>query len=65
MRTTTSIYDINDRLVANLEEGYISVGKHEITWNLDDKNGSKVKAGLYLCIIRSCSFQKSIRIIIK
>jgi uncharacterized protein (DUF362 family) len=64
-KTNINIYDVNGRLITNLENRFLSSGKHEINWNLSDKNGSKLKSGIYFCIIKAGNSQKSIKILIK
>ena len=48
-----SIVDISGRIVADLFRGVLTPGKHYLHWEGRNDSGSKVAAGLYLCVLQS------------
>ena len=47
------IFNTNGKLIRNLHNGNLNTGRHEITWNGINNNGSRVSSGIYLCKISS------------
>ncbi|NOZ63289.1 MAG: T9SS type A sorting domain-containing protein [Calditrichaeota bacterium] len=48
MHISLDIFDLNGRLIENLESGYLAAGLHEIIWN-----GERFSSGTYFCRLRS------------
>jgi flagellar hook assembly protein FlgD len=44
---TLAIYDLTGRVIATLEEGAKSAGKHTARWDGRDQNGQMVASGVY------------------
>jgi flagellar hook assembly protein FlgD len=44
---TLAIYDLTGRVIATLEEGAKSAGKHTARWNGRDQRGSAAASGVY------------------
>ena len=47
-RVSFRIYDIAGRTVANLPQGELPAGQHEVTWNGRHANGEQAASGVYL-----------------
>jgi flagellar hook assembly protein FlgD len=47
MRLTLSIYDITGRRVAQLIDGVMNAGRHEVPWAGTDDKGRAVASGVY------------------
>ncbi len=45
--TTLRIYDVTGRTVDLLDLGLVSAGRHEVSWDGRDKNGSPLSSGVY------------------
>jgi len=41
------IYDVRGRLVQVLADGWMQPGRYEMTWEGDDRRGSRVASGVY------------------
>lgn len=48
-----SIYDIQGIKVYTLYEGFINSGKHTIGWNVTNKNNTRIKDGIYICVLKT------------
>ncbi|MFC2136797.1 DUF362 domain-containing protein, partial [Bacteroidota bacterium] len=57
-KTTIGVYDLNGKLIVCLLDDYLSVGTHNVTWNI----GNRINAGIYVCTLKSGNFSKSIKI---
>jgi hypothetical protein len=42
-----SVFDVNGRLVRNLEPGHLKPGPQDLVWNGDDSAGCRVAPGIY------------------
>ena len=42
-----AVYDLSGRQVVVLERGVARAGRHSVQWNLRDRSGARVRAGLY------------------
>ena len=47
-----TIFDMNGKIIKNLLNDFQYAGNHSIIWNGADFKGSKVSAGLYLCVLQ-------------
>ena len=43
-----TVFDLNGRLVADLSQGVMDAGPHELVWNGRNQSGAKVGSGVYL-----------------
>jgi len=50
---TARIYDVQGREVKTLFEGSLPAGRHEITWQGDDRDGSRASAGVYFATVET------------
>ena len=48
-----NIYDITGRLIANLVDGNLSEGYHDVIWDGNDMFGTNVSAGLYIYSLKA------------
>lgn len=48
-----SVYDVAGRLVANLFQGHLGEGAHEVTWNGKTNNGTTAATGVYLYVLKT------------
>jgi hypothetical protein len=44
-----SVFDIQGRLIKLIHDGILSENSSELTWNLKNKNGTRVNPGVYFC----------------
>lgn len=58
-KTTVEIFNINGKLVQTLINSYISAGLHEVNWSIEN---SSIPSGMYLCVLKSGIYSKSIKI---
>jgi len=35
--------------IYKIHDGSLAVGQHELSWDLKNKNGARVKPGVYIC----------------
>lgn len=61
-RVVLEIFNISGKKVTTLVNGEKNTGIYSVKWAGRDSGGSPVVSGLYLCRIRTGSFQKTIRI---
>jgi hypothetical protein len=47
------IYDMQGRMISTLVNGYQAAGEKAVTWNGTDDTGTRVKSGIYTCILRT------------
>ncbi|MCX6233454.1 MAG: lectin like domain-containing protein [Bacteroidetes bacterium] len=47
------IYDIQGRMIRTLAKGHQSAGTKTVIWDGTDESGSRVKSGIYFCILRT------------
>ena len=62
-KVTLNVYNIKGELVKTLASGNYPAGKHEVTWNGNDKNGKAVSSGVYFYQMKTKeynSFRKAI-----
>jgi hypothetical protein len=59
MPLSLSIHDISGRMVAQLQNGPLSEGRHILNWN----PGADVSPGIYIVRIRSAQFNRSLRVV--
>jgi len=58
------IIDILGREIRRLVDEEINAGTHEVIWNGRDDLGNPVVSGIYLCRMRTGSYQKTIRMLL-
>ncbi|NOT32946.1 MAG: T9SS type A sorting domain-containing protein [Candidatus Eisenbacteria bacterium] len=46
-RVRLAVYDVQGREVAQLADGLLAAGRHEMTWNGRDRDGRATRAGVY------------------
>jgi Secretion system C-terminal sorting domain len=59
-----TIYDINGRIVATLIKKELTIGAHQIVWNLEDNNNNKVKNGIYFVRLEAGAFSSNEKLIV-
>jgi uncharacterized protein (DUF362 family) len=59
------IFDLGGKLIQTIGEGFWQPGEVELTWDLTNGNGARVKSGVYLCNISSGDRQRTIRVVVK
>ena len=59
-----SIYDVSGRLVANLFNGHLGEGAHEVTWNGKTNNGTTAATGIYLYVLKTETGMASRRMVL-
>jgi uncharacterized protein (DUF362 family) len=64
-QTTISVLDINGRLINSIGSESLAPGVHEFTWNLDNDEGERVPAGVYIITTVSGDQRQSYRLIVK
>jgi len=47
------IFDINGRIIRDLNVGSMGPGQYAVTWDLKTSNGERVAAGIYFCVLSS------------
>jgi len=62
MRGTIKIFDINGRLVRDLNEGNMEPGQYAVIWDLKADNGERVAAGIYFCVLSSRDLTSTMKI---
>ena len=62
-RTTLQIYNLEGGLVQTILEGVLSPGLHQVHWDGMDDLGQRIPSGIYLCQLKTASFQKTIRML--
>ena len=62
--TSLIVYDLMGREVKNLVVENMKSGYHQTTWNGINDAGNTVSAGIYLCLMRSTSFSKTIKLLL-
>lgn len=60
-QVTLSIYNVLGQLVATLVDSFESAGTHEIQWAGKDECGQSVSSGIYLAMIETDEFSRSIK----
>ncbi len=58
------VYDLLGREVARLTDGRLEAGYHSVIWNGKTATGRDVPSGLYIALMRTPSFTKSIKLIL-
>jgi len=61
---TISIYDMQGRLVRNLNLGYEKAGIHRTEWDGRDNNGQSVSSGVYFYTLRTGKFSDTRKMIV-
>ena len=57
-----SIYNLTGSEVIKLINEEQAVGLHQIIWNSKDKTGKEVSSGIYVAVLKSDNFKKSIKL---
>ncbi|MCX6266708.1 MAG: T9SS type A sorting domain-containing protein [Bacteroidetes bacterium] len=60
-----TIYDINGKVVWNLENTWYNSGSSHIVWEGRDNQGNKVMPGVYACRLVAGNYSESILIIVQ
>jgi len=63
--TAVRIVDVSGRVVTSLGSGYRPAGIQEYTWNLETEQGERVKSGIYLCVVVSGDYHRSVRLVVE
>jgi hypothetical protein len=64
-QSTVQIYDLSGRVVKSFGSEYRTSGTHELTWDLNNKLGSRVSGGTYLCTLQAGKQSRSIKLVVK
>ena len=59
------IYDLSGRLIRSMESREYPAGEAQLTWNLEDGHGSRVRSGVYLCRLEYGLKQKTVRMVVQ
>ena len=64
-RVAVQIYDLSGRLVKSFGKEYRSSGMHELTWNLESNQSSRVSSGTYICNLQAGKQTNSIKLVVE
>ena len=58
------IFDVRGRLIKTLFDSVAGRGRHQLTWNGENRRGRKVSSGVYLCTLEIGSYTSSQRLVL-
>ena len=58
------VYDLLGREVARLVEQHLEPGHHQLVWNGRDRNGREVPTGMYIVLMATPEYRKSIKLLL-
>lgn len=64
-KTAVYIYDMSGKMISTLANNYFASGIHKLEWTANDQKGRRVKAGMYICTIKTDNFSNSIKILVR
>ena len=59
-----AIYDMSGRRVRDVVRGTLPAGVHDVTWNLDAGDGTRLRSGVYVYRLEAGSFRASRKLVI-
>ena len=61
---TLELFNLLGEKIVTLIQGDLAVGHHKVLWNGKDKSGRDMPSGIYLCRLKTESFQKTMKMIL-
>ena len=58
------IYNVSGEKIITLKNNVIAAGHHSVTWNGRDRSSEQFPSGIYICKLRTSSFQKTITMLL-
>ncbi len=63
-QVSLSVYNVLGQSVITLADEFLTAGEHNVTWNGDDSNGSRVTSGVYFYKITTSDFSETKKMIL-
>jgi len=64
-QTSIEIIDISGRMIKSFGNEERGAGFHELKWNLESKDGGRVRSGTYLCILNAGDDRQTTKLIVR
>ena len=59
-----AVYDLLGREVTNLSNRHLEPGFHQVVWDTKDNRGRKLPTGMYIVLLATPEFRKSIKVVL-